>query len=123
MNIANIDFVYLAIVVFVGGILKALLGWINAVEPDGTREKWDWRMFSGSMINCVIAAVVWAGANYISGAVNLVSYVGAFGAGIAADNVIHEVQKVIPSTTATTTTQPTAVKPSQLIPPGTNTKV
>jgi hypothetical protein len=95
VRIMDIQFFIVVAIVFFGGILKALLGWINAVKPDGSREPWDWRMFFGSMINVFIAAVIWTGANFISGQVNLASYVGAFGAGIASDNIIHEVQKVV----------------------------
>ena len=54
-------------------------------------------MFAGSMINVFIGAVVWAGANYIAGAINFASYIGAFGAGVAADNLIHEAQKQVPA--------------------------
>lgn len=89
----DIQFIYLVLVVFAGGLLKTLYGWINAKKDDGTRETWDWRMFSGSMINVAMAAGGWVMVNYVAGEVTIASYAGAFAFGIATDNIVHEAQK------------------------------
>lgn len=89
----NIMFVIMILISFLGGILKSLLGWINAVKPDGTREQWSWRMFTGSMINVFISSVIWVGANYITGETSITSFIGAFMFGVGGDNLLHEVGK------------------------------
>jgi multisubunit Na+/H+ antiporter MnhB subunit len=89
----DLSFVYLVLVTISGGLLKTLYGWVNAKKPDGTRETWDWRMFTGSMLNILMAAGGWVLINYAVGEVTLASYAGAFAFGIATDNIVHEAQK------------------------------
>jgi hypothetical protein len=111
----DIRFIYLVVVVFIGGIIASLLGWSKAKLPDGTREPWDSRMFFGSMINVFKAAVVWVLANYITvlqgGQLNIASWFGAFMSGLAIDPALNIIQAVVNPPDTTPSPAATPAKP------------
>jgi hypothetical protein len=72
------DRLYIALVALLGGLVAALLGWLECGEP------FDLRKFGGSIIRALIAGVVFAAGYHLSGPVGILDLFYAFlgGAGV-----------------------------------------
>ena len=69
---------YIALAALLGGIVAALLGWLESGEPFSPRK------FGGSLIRSLIAAAVFAAGYQVSGGVGIIDLLYAFlgGAGV-----------------------------------------
>ncbi len=72
------DRLYIALATLLGGLVAALLGWLESSEPFKPRK------FGGSAIRAVIAGVIFAVGYHLSGAVGTLDLFYAFlgGAGV-----------------------------------------
>jgi hypothetical protein len=72
------DRLYIALVTVLGGVVAALLGWLDSKETFNTRK------FGGSVIRALIAAVVFAVGYHLSGPLGILDLFYAFlgGAGV-----------------------------------------
>ncbi|MGI2336137.1 MAG: hypothetical protein ACRKGH_05780 [Dehalogenimonas sp.] len=72
------DKVYIALAALFGGIVAALLGWLESQEP------FDGRKFGGSVVRSLIAGVVLALGSSLAGPVDIAALLYAFlgGAGV-----------------------------------------
>ena len=69
---------YIALAAFLGGVVAALLGWLESGEPFSPRK------FGGSVIRSLIAAAIFAAGYQLSGSVGMIDLLYAFlgGAGV-----------------------------------------
>ena len=69
---------YIAIAALLGGIVTALLGWLESSDPFNPRK------FGGSVIRSLIAAAIFAAGYQVSGGVGIIDLLYAFlgGAGV-----------------------------------------
>ena len=69
---------YIALAALLGGLVAALLGWLESSEPFNTRK------FGGSVIRALIAAIVFAAGYHLSGTLVILDlfYVFLGGAGV-----------------------------------------
>ena len=69
---------YIALAALLGGIVTALLGWLEVGEPFSLRK------FGGSLIRSLIAAAIFAAGYQLSGGVRIIDLLYAFlgGAGV-----------------------------------------
>lgn len=69
---------YIALAALLGGLVAALLGWLESSEPFNTRK------FGGSVIRALIAAIVFAVGYHLSGSLVILDLFYAFlgGAGV-----------------------------------------
>ena len=72
------DRLYVALAALLGGLVAALLGWLESSEPFNPRK------FGGSVIRALIAAVIFAVGYRLTGAVGMLDLFYAFlgGAGV-----------------------------------------
>ncbi len=69
---------YIALAALLGGIVAALLGWLESGEPFNLRK------FGGSLIRSLIAAAIFAAGYQLSGSIGIIDLFYAFlgGAGV-----------------------------------------
>ena len=72
------DMLYIALAALLGGLVAALLGWLEGGEPFSPRK------FGGSVIRALIAGIIFAGGYQLSGSVRILDLFYAFlgGAGV-----------------------------------------
>jgi len=76
---------YIALVALLGGLVAALLGWLESNEP------FDRRKFGGSVIRALIAGVVFAVGYHLSGTVGILDLFYAFLGGAGVDVISNRI--------------------------------